>query len=202
MTPEQYDHWKDFARRMAHIVRGPRHKSPSRADVREHIDFFFECCMDPGEEWERVRDWDHTEPTKDEKSRWPWSATCVSDHIKEHHEVFIPDYWSLDRGDDEAKIEARIERARSRFVDPISCCIRAGLDVAVSPSAGVCGYTAGDIRKMYPEGVPEWVKAFFDGTDETVAMHPTNIEGIYIPEVTKVAPVKFDEIPDGEHVWL
>ena len=40
---------------------------------------------------------------------------------------------------------------------PVCCCVRAGLDLACSPSMGVVGFTAGDIRRMYPEGVPEWV---------------------------------------------
>ena len=40
---------------------------------------------------------------------------------------------------------------------PVCCCIRAGLDFASAPSAGVLGFTAGDLRRMYPEGVPEWV---------------------------------------------
>lgn len=40
---------------------------------------------------------------------------------------------------------------------PVQCCIRAGLDFASAPSAGVVGFTAGDLRAMYPEGVPEWV---------------------------------------------
>jgi hypothetical protein len=31
------------------------------------------------------------------------------------------------------------------------------LDCASAPSAGVIGFTAGDVRRMYPEGVPEWV---------------------------------------------
>lgn len=40
---------------------------------------------------------------------------------------------------------------------PIHCCIRAGLDFAAGPSAGVLGFTAGDVRRMFPEGVPDWV---------------------------------------------
>ena len=40
---------------------------------------------------------------------------------------------------------------------PVRCCVRAGLDMASSPSTGVVGFTAGDIRRMYPEGVPSWV---------------------------------------------
>lgn len=40
---------------------------------------------------------------------------------------------------------------------PVHCCVRAGLDFAAAPSAGVLGFTAGDVRRMYPEGVPDWV---------------------------------------------
>lgn len=40
---------------------------------------------------------------------------------------------------------------------PVRCCIRAGLDCAAAPSAGVVGFSAGDVRRMYPEGVPDWV---------------------------------------------
>lgn len=40
---------------------------------------------------------------------------------------------------------------------PVRCCIRAGLDFASAPSAGVLGFTAGDLRRMYPRGVPKWV---------------------------------------------
>ena len=39
---------------------------------------------------------------------------------------------------------------------PVCCCIRAGLDMACGPSAGVLGFTAGDLRRMFPEGVPDW----------------------------------------------
>lgn len=51
--------------------------------------------------------------------------------------------------------------AREQWADqwggPVRCCIRAGLDMAVAPSAGVVGFTAGDLRRMYPRGVPKWV---------------------------------------------
>jgi hypothetical protein len=40
---------------------------------------------------------------------------------------------------------------------PVRCCIRAGLDCASAPSAGVIGFTKGDLLEMYPEGVPDWV---------------------------------------------
>lgn len=46
---------------------------------------------------------------------------------------------------------------QEQWASPVHCCIRAGLDMAAEPSAGVVGFTAGDIRRMYPDGVPEWL---------------------------------------------
>lgn len=195
MTLEQYERWKDFARRMVNVVLGPRRRSPSRKALRENIDFFFECRMDPDNEWERVKDWNNTEASEDEASRWPYSAMCVGSHISDLEEHFIPNYWSVVDSD------SAFEKASERWCDPVAICVRAGLDIAVAPSAGVCGYSAGDIRKMYPEGVPDWVKAFFQ-PGEAVAMHATNIKGIYVPEVTGFDERKFDELPDEQAVWL
>ena len=49
------------------------------------------------------------------------------------------------------------EQWQDQWGGPVRCCVRAGLDTASAPSAGVLGFTAGDIRRMYPEGVPEWI---------------------------------------------
>ena len=49
------------------------------------------------------------------------------------------------------------EQWQDQWGGPVHCCIRAGLDFASAPSAGVIGFTAGDLRRMYPEGVPDWV---------------------------------------------
>ncbi len=61
--------------------------------------------------------------------------------------------------------ECRCDEIHGKFYEqwdeqwggPVHCCIRAGLDMASAPSAGVLGFTAGDVRRMYPEGVPAWV---------------------------------------------
>lgn len=75
---------------------------------------------------------------------------CVGDMCAERSESWNPYYWD-DLSDDE------YDKRQEQFCSPITCCIRAGLDMAVSPSDGVLGFTAGDLRKMYPEGVPDWV---------------------------------------------
>ncbi len=139
MTKEQYDRWKDFALRMVNVVVSARKKSPSRFDVTSEIEDMFTCRFD--HDWERIRDWDYTEPSDWNKTHWPHHAMSVNSHIDDRAEYIIPNYWSLNT-------DVQHEKARERFVDPVSICIRAGLDVAVRPSAGVCGYSAGDIRKM------------------------------------------------------
>jgi hypothetical protein len=60
-------------------------------------------------------------------------------------------YYRIDISDEE------FEKRQEQFCGPATCCIRAGLDMAVAVSGGVLGFTAGDLRKMYPEGVPDWV---------------------------------------------
>jgi len=68
----------------------------------------------------------------------------------EHSESWNPYYW------DDLTNEQHKKRDE-QFCGPVTCCIRAGLDMASAPSGGVIGFTAGDIRRMYPEGVPDWI---------------------------------------------
>ena len=193
MTREQYDRWKDFALRMVNIVIGPRKRKPSRSEVRENIEFLFECRIDPGESWKRIRNWDHTDPTEEEKARWPRFAMCVGSHVSDCAEYFVPDYWSM------PDTERAHEKAEERFVNPVHICVRAGLDLAVAESAGVLGYTAGDLRRMYPEGVPDWVKG--EPTWETVGIKAI-VPGVgFVPE-PKGDAKSFDELPDDAEVWI
>ena len=76
---------------------------------------------------------------------------------------YPPRCRACDEYDDDAKCRCEeIELAyREQWDDqwggPVCCCIRAGLDFASAPSGGVTGFTAGDVRRMYPEGIPDWV---------------------------------------------
>lgn len=189
VTKKQYERWKDFALRMVNIVRSARHRAPSRATVRENIEFFFECRMEPDEEWRRVVDWDHTKP--DEHDRHPM---CVGDHISDLGEEFIPNYWSL-------RTLMDYERAADQWLNPISNCVRAGLDVAVSPSAGVVGFTAGDIRKMYPNGVPKWIIDFIDQQEAVEVTGVVPGVGFTFNPTGKQAPA-FSTMHDDDPIWL
>ena len=82
---------------------------------------------------------------------------------------------------------------------PVQCCIRAGLDCAFEESAGVIGFTAGDLRRMYPDGVPAWA----------VGSDPWNIYTIteIVPGVGFVPSEPepngtFQSLPDNAAIWL
>ena len=65
-----------------------------------------------------------------------------------------------------------------RLANQISCCVRAGLDVASRPSAGVVGFDVSMLKRMWDgEEIPAWVREWFD------------------------PPIRPDT-PDNERVWL
>lgn len=153
MVPEQYDRWKDFSMRMA------RHAFPDATEARRekiasNIEGFFSWY--DGTDVSEIVDWDNGPA---------YIGDAVTDHLNRHLH-----YRYKERTGEE------VERG-NRFANQVSCCIRAGLDLASSPSGGVLGFTVGDLRRMYPEGLPGWV-----------------IEG-YEPPITA-------ETPDDMGVWL
>ena len=92
-------------------------------------------------------------------------------------------------GEDEENVRRReqlaIEQWSDQFFGPVRCCLRAGLDMAAAPSGGVVGFTAGDIRRMYPEGMPDWLGDITFDQDE-------NGHG----------GIKLRDIPPEDGVWL
>ena len=51
----------------------------------------------------------------------------------------------------------------------VSICVRAGCDMAAEPSAGVVGFTVGDLRKMWaPRELPDWVTEGWTGEAESL----------------------------------
>lgn len=53
------------------------------------------------------------------------------------------------------------EPYENRFGLQIRACVRAGFDLAVAPSAGVTGFTVGNLRTIFHRRLPQWVKTFF-----------------------------------------
>jgi hypothetical protein len=166
MTPEQYERWKDFALRMA------RHAFPDatparRAKIEEEINqFFWSSYDDEPKRIAEIIDWDNCPP-------YEWHGRtyynpCVGDEVSS----FLSDHYHERLGR-----RGRYEPRGNKFESQVSCCIRAGLDCASSPSAGVLGFTVGDLRRMYPEKIPDWVVKDFQ------------------PPITP-------EVPDNAGVWL
>lgn len=141
MTPEDFEHWKDFALRMAKLPS----RTPPRKWVVEQVGWFFEVNNHPKYDVEDVTSWDQGE-----------SLVCdkVSEFLWDRQDEAL-----ARRGlrSEEARRNAE-ERWMSKWGNAVSCCIRAGLDLVAEPSMGVLGYTMGDLRKMYPEGFPPWLE--------------------------------------------
>lgn len=146
MDDEQYTRWKDFSLRMARTCfKGSRR--PASAWILEKVQEWF-YWRDYQKDWGNYNSWD--------QDSYP-----LCDHISEFFDDCGPYYLPCDDDDDYRNEDIRRELAYEQYEDqwlgPVRCCIRAGIDFACEPSAGVIGFTAGDVRRMYPEGVPEWV---------------------------------------------
>ena len=159
MTTEQHERWNDFSTRMA-IACFAAHRRPTGTWILDRVNEFITNIWNVP----AITDWDNS--TEDEH--------CAGDLMAIYQDEFEP-YWDFEEridwnkpgGDDRLW---RIQQAASeqwgdQFFGPIRCCVRAGLDIASSPSAGVLGFNVGDIRKIYPSGIPDWVAEFWTGGD-------------------------------------
>ena len=82
----------------------------------------------------------------DQIKSWDNGPVYVCDELS----TFLWDQFHIDRPE------------QSKFENQISCCVRAGFDVAVAPSAGVVGFDVGMLRRMYDNNVPDWIAKFFE----------------------------------------
>lgn len=164
MTHEQYQRWKDFALRMAKTCF-TKHRRPSAAWIIDQVECWFHW-RDYQKDWGDYTSWD--------QDGYP-----LCDHVREFFEGEFPrrprckacDHecrtgWphfeqTCPLCDLECRCDEREERSYEQFdeqwLGPVRCCLRAGIDMACEPTAGVLGFTAGDLRRMFPEGVPAWV---------------------------------------------
>lgn len=174
MSPIQRDNWSQFAERMAwetHRWRTRERREKALVRVRDWIARFWSNY-----EPHHVADWDGNGAPQigEEKS---YSSRCYpGDEFDRYMDEDGLDRWN----------ERLSETIEGEFGVQVMCCIRAGFDVAVAPSAGVIGarYTAGMIRRMFPEGLPPYVDAFFHGHG------------------TKPDAPRFETLPDDRMVWL
>ena len=153
MTRQQYRRMAVFALRMAPTaIKGARWKQELLEHIRKILDRI--NGDNYGIHYSTIKDWDHPHPVPGDDGTcgfaWSHSPYLLCD--------FVATYcwdrnWNYNSdGKDSARAIA------------LNCCIRAACDVAVSPSAGVVGWTVQDIKAMwYPKPVPQWVKQHFAG---------------------------------------
>jgi hypothetical protein len=132
-------------------------------------------CENYSVHYKHIIDWDHSEDWTDEEvaespaRRWCHKASLLCDYLHSHNGL--------------AEYEPELSRERpdkhedydTVLLNCVKVCIRAACDVAAAPSAGVVGYTVGDLRQMWsPRPIPKWVESWFAeplaaaGNDEAI----------------------------------
>lgn len=131
MTQEQYDNWKDFAIRMAKTVYPNATEKRREKIYKEVADYFY--WREFQDDWHDIVDWD---------------GNGDDYHLASAVDEFFDKYSHWNR---------RLDEFGGKLFNQITCCIRAGFDMAVKQSGGVLGFDIGDVRRMYAGTVPAWV---------------------------------------------
>ena len=134
MTPMQFRRWSSFSTKMAREA-WPNATGSRKDRLVEEIEAFL-TRMEP--HMAEITDWDgNSEP-----------SFCVDDEIRDY--CYDAGYTHHDPD--------QLHRFETQFI----CCVRAGFDVAVKPSAGVLGFDIAMLKRMWHGRIPPWVRLFFD----------------------------------------
>lgn len=199
MTTKQYERWKDFALRAAKTWYR-RSRRPSAAWVLGEVEAFFGAL-----EWDYRDDiplmmgWCDSDPYPGREDQYghaihpPLLCDFMTALESEgRHGLLVVDCEDDDLYDD--RVDRAVEQWESQWRGPVRCCVRAGLDCAMDSGLGVLGISAGEIRAMYPEGVPGWIaKPGEKWITETLA--PCSIGMVRTAEPAEDG--EFAEMPDG-----
>lgn len=152
MTRKQFRRMKVFALRMTNVAIGNRW----RKVVREHVEAVIDCRM----EWcmEHIIDWDNGARDPETRRYWEGGGDIVRSYLWDHN-------LELEK----ERRDGSVEVVDTGIGIAVSCCVRAGMDMATEPSGGVLGFTVGDLRRMWRRRMlPKWVTDFFE-TDISTA---------------------------------
>jgi hypothetical protein len=138
VTKKQFKRWMWFSMRMA--KRAIPCTERRRERILTEIKSYFRSRIQH-RDWPEMEDWDGNA-----------GNCCVCDQINEFFDGYL--HWNKKK-----------QEIGGKFFNQITCCLRAGFDLAVSPSAGVIGFTAEDLRRMWKGKVPGWVKKEFENFD-------------------------------------
>lgn len=165
MKQLQYRRWKDFSLRMSQKgwskqeINGKTHQEEVIPAVFNFFGLMESCCEN---DFSSIESWDDT----------------VCDLVSEMLSDYNPYYWADEKSD------KAYENWDEKWGGRIRACIRAGIDLAAEPSAGVLGFTKADIERMYPEGIPKWIQQPWEKKN-----------GDY-------HTVKWEDIPRNGSLWL
>ena len=164
MTPQQFSRWYRFALRMAH--RGwPRLPRKSRKKIAGMVKDFFRGLDE--DLLPRIRSWDDTDecaecvanrPEAVRTGNWYKLNTChcqtlVCDEVT----ILLEDRNPMPYLDNADYGGYQYRQWEDTWDTRVNCCIRAGLDLAAEPSAGVLGFDVCDLRRMYKGNIPSWI---------------------------------------------
>ena len=175
MTQVANERWIDFSTRIARACYADN-EQPSLKWILDSLECIFTEIKD---DLSLYTSWDDTEPypkdheyynSKDPTDRPLLLSSLISEGIEDEIYARIHRHSTekesrvleklLERRDKDRWLEAYNHLKNQivhRWSSPVHCCLRAGIDVAKSPSAGVVGFVVGDLKKMYPEGIPDWI---------------------------------------------
>jgi hypothetical protein len=160
MTHRQFKKMTVFALRMVPVaIGGGRWRKELRGHVTEIL-----CQLDDGAfacHWDHIVDWDNNTRLPDDDGTcgfaWNDGRMLLCDFMSEY-------CWDTNLEREKTDRHGNCEVVETKMEIALRCCIRAACDVAVAPSAGVLGFTVGDLRLMWKNRtLPKWVRDFFEG---------------------------------------
>jgi len=146
MNELQFSRWKQLSTGLARSYKTltPRRMKKLLAEIEECIERIVSCGLDT------VADWDQSvQHGPGFHDHYQSASASANDYLWDNRYKF------------ERYINGEPEVIRGRFGDMLLACVRAGFDVAVSPSAGVVGFTVGDLRDIFDGTIPDWIADHF-----------------------------------------
>lgn len=128
--------------------RGYSELTPARREklVNEIVDFF-DAFGVAHKHWRIIDDWCGTFEVDG-------YSYCLTDEVRGAFERY------------ESHFDRREEAWGGKFLTQITCCISAGFSAAVEANGGVIGFDIGDIKRMYPRGLPGWLVQEYEGIEK------------------------------------
>lgn len=201
MTDEQFSRWKDFSGRMARTsYRGSRR--PSAAWIELQVADFLDRIRE--RDIPDIHGWDHSI----RGGSFRGGSLPICDQVTEFLDHLRPAARRCRACriyEGECRCDEREERCYDQwdyqFGGPVRCCLRAGLDLVTHDNGmGVLGFTAGTLRRMYPEGVPDWIARQWDAG---AMIGVSSIEaGIGFLTGYRGRCERFEDMADDVAVWL